>query len=75
MEVSNWKSFFLSVVQQRSALGPILFLIDINDLDNDIISNVLNFADVTTFVVQIKSDTDRQHLQDYLNKLTELSQK
>ena len=45
-EISNWKSV-LSVVPQGSVLGPILFLININDLENDISRKVLKFADDT----------------------------
>ena len=67
-EVSNWKSV-LSGVPQGSVLGPILFLIYINDLDDDITSKVLKFADDTKVFRKIKSDADRQHLQDDLNKL------
>ena len=73
-EVSNWKSV-LSGVPQGSVLGPILFLIYINDLDDDITSKVLKFADDTKVFRKIKSDTDRQQLQDDLNKLTEWSEK
>ena len=69
-EVSNWKSV-LSGVPQGSVLGPILFLIYINDLDDDITSKVLKFADDTKVFRKIKSDADRQHLQDDLNKLIE----
>ena len=71
-EASNWK-LVLSGVPQGSVLGPILFLIYINDLDGDITSKVLKFADDTKVFRKIKSD--RQHLQDDLNKLIEWSEK
>ena len=65
----------LSGVPQGSVLGPILFLIHNNDLDDDITSKVLQFADDTKAFRKIKSDADRQHLQDDINKLIEWSEK
>ena len=73
-EVSNWKSV-LNGVPQGSIFGPILFLIYINDLDYDITSKVLKFADDTNVFRTIKSDAVRQQLEDNLNKLTEWSEK
>ena len=48
-EVSNWKSV-LSGVPQESVLGPLLFLIYVKDLDENITSEVLKFADDTKSV-------------------------
>ena len=53
----------LSGVPQRSVLGPILFLIhNINNLDDNITSKVLKYADDTKVFRKVKSDADREHL-------------
>ena len=51
-EVSKWKSA-LSGVPQASVLGPILLLININDLDDNIASNVLKFEDDTKYLERL----------------------
>ena len=73
-EVSNWKSV-LSGVPQGSVLGPILFLIYINDLDDSITSNVLKFADDTKLFRKVNTDGDKQHLQNDLDSLVKWSEK
>ena len=73
-EISNWKSV-LTGVPQGSALGPILFLIYINDLEDDISSKVLKFADDTKVFRKVTNDTDKQSLQDDLDKLGKWSEK
>ena len=73
-EISNWKSVF-SGIPQGSVLGPILFLIYINDLEDDISSKVLTFADDTKVLRKVTNDTDKQSLQDDLDKLVKWSEK
>ena len=58
-EISNWKSV-LSGVPHRSVLGPILFLIYINDLEDDISSKVLKFPDDTKVFRKVTNDTDKK---------------
>ena len=66
--VSNWKSV-LSGIPQGSVLGPLLFLIYINDLDDNITVNVLKFADDTKVFRKVNTDGDKQHLQNDRDKL------
>ena len=67
---NNWKSV-LSGVPRGSVLGPILFLIYINDLEDDISSKALKFADDTKVFRKVTNDTDKQSLQDDLDKWSE----
>ena len=65
----------MSGVPQGSLLGPILFLIYINDLDDNITSNVLKFADDTKVFRRVNNDGDKQLLQNDLDKLVQWSEK
>ena len=65
----------MSGVPQGSVLGPLLFLIYISDLDNNITSNVLKFADDTKVFRKVNTDGDKQHLQNDLNRLVKWSEK
>ena len=57
-EISNRKSV-LSGIQQGS-VGPILFLIYINDLEDDISSKVLKFADDKKVFRKVTNNTNKQ---------------
>ena len=59
----------LSGVPQGSVLWPILFLIFINDLPDNINSTVRLFADDCVLYRNIRGSEDQQLLQDDLEKI------
>jgi hypothetical protein len=73
---STWEAV-LSGVPQGSVLGPLLFLLFINDLDQAVsLSELLyKFADDTKLASLIKNEEDRQRLQASLNGLVQWSEK
>ena len=73
-EVSSWKSV-LSGVPQGSVLGPILFLVYINDLEEGVTGKILKFADDTKLFRKVKEIEDKQNLQDDMDTLVKWSEK
>jgi ribonuclease P/MRP protein subunit RPP40 len=71
-ECSDWEEVS-SGVPQGSVLGPVLFLIYINDLDEGIISKIGKFADDSKLGKSINSAADDSLLAHDLSKLVEWS--
>ena len=65
----------ISGVPQGSVLGPILFFIHINYLENEIGSTILKFADDTKIFRRVESQEDRHKLQVDLNNLVKWAEK
>ena len=65
----------LSGVPQGSVLGPILFLVYIDDLEEGVTGNILKFADDTKLFRKTKEIGDQQKLQDDIDKLVRWSEK
>ena len=66
-EVSSWKSV-LSGVPQGSLIGPILFLVYINDSEEGVTDKILTFADDTKLFRKAQEIGDKQTLQDDIDK-------
>ena len=69
---SNW-SRVRSGVPQGSVLGPLLFLIYINDIDERLLNKLLKFADDTKLLGSASNQTEVNRFQDDINKLAEWS--
>jgi len=67
-EESTWLEV-ISGVPQGSVLGPILFLIFVNDMDCGIINWLLKFADDTKLFGKVQSELDNKSLQGDLQRL------
>jgi len=65
---SSWQ-LVLSGIPQGSVLGPLLFLIYINDIDKGILNWLLKFADDTKVFGVVNNSGDSQRLQQDLSKL------
>ena len=63
---SSWRQVW-SGVPQGSVLGPVLFLIFINDLDSGLSSSVLKFADDTKLYRPVNNQMNGMSLQQDLN--------
>ena len=69
---SKW-SDVLSGVPQGSILGPLLFIIFINDIDDGIVHRLLKFADDTKIYGSVATEEEVEKLQHDLNLLYEWS--
>jgi hypothetical protein len=70
---SNWANV-TSGVPQGSVLGPVLFIIYINDLDTDILTHIGKFADDTKLGDNVITRQDVDQSQNDLNKIEEWAQ-
>ena len=70
---SGWE-LVMSGVPQGSVLGPVLFIVFIDDIDEGIRSTVLKFADDTKLVARVRSEKDRERPRQDLIELFKWSE-
>ena len=62
------------IIPQGSVLGPVLFLIYINDIDEVVKSTIIKFADDTKILRKVSTDEDIAMLQDDMDQLVTWSE-
>jgi len=65
--------YVISGVPQGSVLGPLLFLLFINDIDNGVVNKLLKFADDTKLVGIVSSESEVEQLRLDLKRLYDWS--
>lgn len=73
-KASNWRDV-LSGVPQGSVLGPVLFLIYVNDIDEGITCKISKFADDTKITSKVTTTIDKSELQLNLDRLVNWTEK
>ena len=64
-----------SGVPQGTVLGPLMFLLYINDIGSNVSSTIRLFADDSLLYREVKSDSECQQLQQDLDKLIDWSKR